>query len=190
LSVYDQWQRVYGGQFGFGPNRMRRLWDQGSRDINEQYTGIQRQATTDLGSRGFYSARPMQRMMGEVNTGKMRALGRYRLGLEEQSQNLVQQQKGQLFQGLTQEEMGKQQQAYAMVRMAKQQEYTVENLSTQQRYTIENMLRQQGINESLIELQHRLGKSNFWDFVGNVVGQGLGIASGIGLNNLLGGGEQ
>ena len=177
-GINEIWQRTFGEGFGYSPDYMQERLQAGRESIGREFDTARRGGTANLSARGFYSARPMGRMLGQMGAQQGRAVIDYERGLKQESEQLGQQQKGMLFQGLSAEEMAEKQQSYTLVRMAKQQQYTVENLSTQQRYTIENMLRQAGIDESLMELQAKLGKSNFWDFVGNVIGQGLGIVAG------------
>ena len=164
-NVQDLWRQIYGDQLGYSPEYQRQLFLQGSRDINQQYNLAQRRATTGLAQRGFYSQRPVTRMMSETDAARNLALTQYREGISKESEALKQRQQAQLFDAATRFKMLSQQQKFRLLEMAKQFEY----------------------DKDLMKLQDRLNSAGLGDFFGTIAGTGLGFALGGPVGGFIGG---
>lgn len=184
MPVYDEWRRIYGDQLGYSPEYQEELFQQGAGDINREYAGIQRQATTGLAQRGFYSGRPVQRMMGQMGAEKTQALTKYRQGIQQSSEQLAQQQKGRLFGATAQESM-----------LEQQQRYTIQNMTLQQKFDLARMAQQFDNDKDLMKLRKSLESKGWGHLLGTIAGGlagsflgGAGAAAGANLGGRIGGG--
>ncbi len=182
MPVYEDWQKIFGEQFGYKPSYQRRLYEEGKRDIGTQFADIQKRGISDLGERGFYSARPVQRMTTQFGTQEARALQDLQQGIRQSSEEFAQRQKGQLFGAVSQETIGKesaeQQQEYALARMDKQQQFTVLNMSTRQRYELAQIAERYRLEGVLAETRADLEKKGWGHLLGAVVGGFVGAFTG------------
>ena len=184
IGINDIWRQTFGEGFGYSPSYMQSRFEQGRESIGQQYDVARRGATADLNQRGFNSARPMGRMLGQMGSEQSRAVINYKRGLEQESEQLGQQQKGMLFQARSGEEMAKQARAFELIRMAKQQGYDITKMEIQDKMTLHQMAVQNGYDKDLIQFQHDLNKPGFMDFLGNIIGIGVGAWAGGGFKGL------
>jgi hypothetical protein len=96
-DLSQAFHNVYGSQFGYSPEYQRLLMQQGITNLQPQFAGMQKTATSDLNQRGFYSAVPYSNMVSNINSGYGRALGNLQTGISVASGQAAEQQKASLF---------------------------------------------------------------------------------------------
>ena len=88
-DVNRNWQEIFGSSFGYSPQYMETRYQQGAQNIGREFEAGRRAGLSDLNQRGFGTARPVGRMMMQSQGQQSRALGDYRAGLEQESEQLA-----------------------------------------------------------------------------------------------------
>lgn len=182
MPIQDIWKRIYGG-YGYSSDYMRQRMAEQEEYAQGQYQQGVKAGVANLAQRGFYSTRPVGHMIGQLGAAKARALTGYRRGLEMESAELAERQRGALFGAMTQEEMAKQGQAYALERMSVEQQNILTRMDQQQKYDLVKMAKQYEYDRDLMKLQKELNKRGWGSLLGTIVGTFAGaVTGGLGTN--------